>query len=219
MQSRLHKIPHCKIRFARYEKFRRFCGLGHTAQIAGFHEPAWYAVTWPPRHTRFASSPAGDPLAGRIGSVEETPASRYQDYIDRLQHLGVRITAQRVLVLDALASHGGHMTAEEIMRRIEQRHPRMNLATVYRTLDLLLSLGLVAQTDLGGGAASFELVGDEPHHHLVCERCNAVMELDDRVLAPVREQLLRQYGFQAHSRHIAIFGLCRECRKAQPGAR
>ncbi len=138
----------------------------------------------------------------------------YQGYIERLRALGVRITPQRVMVLEALARRDGHMTAEEIMQQVGERHPGMNLATVYRTLDMLVSLGIVAQTDLGGGATSFELVGDAPHHHLVCERCHSVAEMDDDILATIREQLLRQYGFQAHSRHIAIFGLCRACRLA-----
>jgi Fur family ferric uptake transcriptional regulator len=146
--------------------------------------------------------------------VDSSVTSTYQVYVERLRTLGVRVTPQRVMVLEALASRDGHMTAEEIMQHVAKRHPGMNLATVYRTLDMLVTLGIVAQTDLGGGATSFELVGAEPHHHLVCERCNAVAELDDDILAPIREQLLRRYGFQAHSRHIAIFGLCRVCRLA-----
>jgi Fur family ferric uptake transcriptional regulator len=153
-------------------------------------------------------------LAERIGKVDERATLSYQGYVERLRTLGVRITPQRVMVLEVLAGRDGHMTAEEIMQLVAERHPGMNLATVYRTLDMLVSLGIVAQTDLGGGATSFELVGNEPHHHLVCVGCNAVAELDDNLLAPIREQLLRQYGFQAHSRHFAIFGLCRACRQA-----
>lgn len=153
-------------------------------------------------------------LAERIGNVNQPATLGYQGYVERLRALGVRVTPQRVMVLEALAGRDGHMTAEEIMQRVAKRHPGMNLATVYRTLDMLVSLAIVAQTDLGGGASSFELVGAEPHHHLVCEECNAVAELDDELLAPIREQLLRQYGFQMRSRHIAIFGLCRACRLA-----
>lgn len=133
------------------------------------------------------------------------------EYRERLRRLHVRVTPQRLLVLEALAAQGGHRTAEAILRWVAVRYPAMNLATVYRTLDLLISVGLVVQTDLGGGAASFELVGESPHHHLICERCGAVQDLDDTLFAALREELFERYGFRAHSRHFAIFGTCRQC--------
>ncbi len=141
-------------------------------------------------------------------AVTETP-------IERLRRLRVRVTPQRLLVLEALAAHGGHVTAEEILRWAEQRYPAINIATVYRTLDVLTSAGVVSQTDLGGGASQFELVGDAPHHHLVCERCGSVTEIDDGELGPLRESLLQRYGFLALSRHVALFGLCEQCREEE----
>jgi Fur family transcriptional regulator, ferric uptake regulator len=132
----------------------------------------------------------------------------------RLRALCVRVTPQRLLVLEALAAHGGHMTAEEVMRWAAPRSSGLNLATVYRTLELLVSLGMVAQTDLGGEATAFELVGRAPHHHLVCERCGAVIEMDDSLFQSLRSDVLRRYGFDARSRHIALFGLCRDCQSA-----
>lgn len=129
----------------------------------------------------------------------------------RLRHLGLRVTPQRLLVMQALASGAGHLTADEIMHWTAERYPAINLATIYRTLDLLTSVGLVTQTDLGSGVAHFELVGDTLHHHLICEHCGKMMEVDDALLAPVRERLLRDYGFRASARHIALFGRCEHC--------
>jgi Fur family transcriptional regulator, ferric uptake regulator len=106
------------------------------------------------------------------------------------------------------------MTAEEVMRWAAPRSSALNLATVYRTLELLVSLGMVAQTDLGGEATAFELVGGAPHHHLVCERCGAVIEMDDDLFQSLRSDVLRRYGFDAQSRHIALFGVCRDCQCA-----
>jgi Fur family ferric uptake transcriptional regulator len=125
----------------------------------------------------------------------------------------VRVTPQRLLVLEALAAHGGHMTADEVLRWAAPRSSALNLATVYRTLELFVSLGLAAQTDLGGEAAAFELVGGAPHHHLVCERCGGVIEMDDSLFQSLREGVLRRYGFDARSRHIALFGVCRDCQR------
>jgi Fur family ferric uptake transcriptional regulator len=142
-------------------------------------------------------------------------ASARVTFSARLRRLRLRVTPQRLLVMEALAAGQGHMTADEIMRWAAERSPAINLATIYRTLDLLVSVGLVTQTDLGAGAAQFELVGDSLHHHLVCERCGAIAELDDALIAPMRERLLHQHGFRASSRHMAIFGTCRACLEAE----
>src|SRR5260370_22233762 len=91
-------------------------------------------------------------------------APRREEFIERFRRLGLRVTAQRVLVLEALAAAGGHMTADEIMRWVAERYPAINLATIYRTLDLLTSVGLVAQADLRGGASHFQLVGPTLPH-------------------------------------------------------
>jgi Fur family transcriptional regulator, ferric uptake regulator len=158
------------------------------------------------------------PLSARIqgGHMQSDLAhgsSDPQTLARRLRALRVRVTPQRLLVLEALAAHGGHMTAEEVMRWAVPRSSGLNLATVYRTLELLVSLGLVAQTDLGGEATAFELVGGAPHHHLVCESCGAVIEMDDSLFQSLRSEVLGRYGFDARSRHIALFGVCRDCQR------
>jgi Fur family transcriptional regulator, ferric uptake regulator len=145
-------------------------------------------------------------------------SANLQTLARRLRGMGVRVTPQRFLVLEALATHGGHMTAEAVLRWAALRSADLNLATVYRTLELLVSLGLVAQTDLGGAATAFELVGDAPHHHLVCERCGAVIEMDDSLFQALRADVLRRYGFDAQSRHIALFGLCHDCQRRDASA-
>ncbi len=144
-----------------------------------------------------------------------THETRHESPTERLRRLGVRVTPQRLFVLEALELNSGHMTAEEIMQWASRRYPALNLATVYRTLDLLIQVGLVAQTDLGGGAASYELVGDSPHHHLACERCGAVIEMDEALLEGLRDEALRVHGFHAHPRHLAIYGVCRACWEAE----
>jgi Fur family ferric uptake transcriptional regulator len=147
-------------------------------------------------------------------ALQSHSSSQQEELGRRLRHLGLRVTPQRLLVMQALASDSGHMTADEIMRWTAERYPAINLATIYRTLDLLTSVGLVTQTDLGSGAAHFELVGDTLHHHLICEHCGDMVEVDDALLAPVRERLLRDHGFRASARHIALFGACKQCLEA-----
>lgn len=159
-----------------------------------------------------------------VGTQQHPDEHLPEEYVAQLRRMGVRVTPQRLLVLEGLASSGGHMTADALLQWAAQRYPALNLATVYRTLDLLVAHGLVAQTDLGSGVSYFELVGESPHHHLVCERCGAVSDLDAELLAPLTQRLLDTYGFHANLRHVALFGTCRACQaasetKAQPAPR
>jgi Fur family ferric uptake transcriptional regulator len=115
-------------------------------------------------------------------------------------------------VFEALARMGGHRTAEEIYEVVRIQYPSVNLSTIYRNLDLGVELGLVTETDLGGGTRRFELVRAGRHHHLICQRCGAIAELADDLLEPLRVALQERYGFLARMDHFAIFGTCARCR-------
>jgi Fur family ferric uptake transcriptional regulator len=114
------------------------------------------------------------------------------------------------MVAEVLAGHEGHLTMEEILSKVTERHPSTNKTTVYRTLELLSSLGMVAVTDLGMGRLEYELQSHR-HHHLICEKCHTRIEVDDSFLEPLRVRLLEQYGFTANLGHFALFGICPSC--------
>jgi Fur family ferric uptake transcriptional regulator len=128
---------------------------------------------------------------------------------DRLRRVGQRVTPQRLVILDALRP-GEHLSADDVFARVEPLLPAVNRSTVYRTLELFNELGLVSVTDLGGGARVFELIG-EPHHHLICHRCGALLELDDDLVEPLRAGIRARYGFAPAIDHLALFGFCAVC--------
>jgi Fur family transcriptional regulator, ferric uptake regulator len=68
----------------------------------------------------------------------------------------------------------------------------------------------VSMTDLGGGARQFELI-DDLHHHLICHRCGAILELDDDLVDPLRDGIRARYGFAPAIDHLAVFGFCSVC--------
>jgi Fur family ferric uptake transcriptional regulator len=128
---------------------------------------------------------------------------------------GVRLTPQRLMVLEVLAEHAGsHITADKILAAVVARYPYVDKTTVYRTLDLLRDHSLVVMTDLGGGKLEYELVS-QPHHHIVCKQCGYTVELDDATLDPLRRLVEQQYGFQPCFDHFALFGVCRACQEQQ----
>ena len=135
------------------------------------------------------------------------------ELIKALKNKGLRMTPQRAIIFEAIETLEGHLTAEAIFEEVQQVNPYINLATIYRTLDLLQELNLMTQTNLGRGRTFFALKDHCSHHHLVCEACGRVEEFCDDVLDPVRARLEAQYGFEAHTDHISIFGLCKACQK------
>ncbi len=130
---------------------------------------------------------------------------------ERLQELGYRLTPQRSMVLSAIEGSPDHISTEEIYEQVKAKYPNVNISTVYRTLELLRELGMVTQTDLGEGRVRYHPAERGHHHHLICSRCGRIFELDESLLYPLKEALLREYGFMADLRHLAIFGRCRDC--------
>jgi len=133
--------------------------------------------------------------------------------VNKLNELGYRLTPQRVMILSAIENSENHISAEEIYAQIAAKYPQVNISTVYRTLELLKRLGLVTETDLGGGRVSYHPADRGHHHHLVCQECGAIIDLDEAVLASLKDTLLREYKFIADLRHLAIFGRCTKCSK------
>lgn len=140
-----------------------------------------------------------------------TPA----DLAARLREVGQRVTPQRLMILGAFAQPGEHLTAEEVYLRVELLTPALNRSTVYRTLELFRDIGLISETDLGGGVRQYELLDDGRHHHLICRGCGEMIELDDALVEPLRERIQQQYGFSAGIDHLALFGLCAVCAAAR----
>ncbi|NNJ13087.1 transcriptional repressor [Chloroflexales bacterium ZM16-3] len=139
--------------------------------------------------------------------------SDYDELIHSLRERGHRLTPQRRLVLEALQHGDHHMSADEISQTIIAHYPSISVdpTTIYRTLRWLRDVNLVSETSLGQNHMVYALLGSDDHHHLVCENCNGVIEIDPSILEPVRRELQARYGFAARLAHISIFGLCARC--------
>ena len=133
-------------------------------------------------------------------------------FAEQLRKRGFRVTAQREAVLAALHELEGLVTAEEIFERVQAQTAPVDRSTVYRTLDLLEGIGLLAVVDSGDAQRRYELLRVEaPHHHLRCTRCGAIIPVDYAVFEPLFEELRRTTGFVVTSSSLTIPGLCARC--------
>jgi Fur family transcriptional regulator, ferric uptake regulator len=127
-----------------------------------------------------------------------------------LRNRGLRLTAQRQLVLDAVHELG-HATPDQVHARVAARAAGVNITTVYRTLELLEDLGLVTHTHLSHGAPTYHARTEDQHLHLVCRACGRVEELAPAALDPIVDALHAERGFRVDVGHVALFGTCGRC--------
>jgi len=123
---------------------------------------------------------------------------------------GGRVTTCRRAILETFLGVGGHVTAEALTAKVQVAQPDVHGSTVYRFLDELERLGVVDHVHLGHGPAVYHLASDA-HHHLVCQRCGAVVEIPEEVFAGLRARLADDFGFAVEPRHFAVTGRCRAC--------
>lgn len=139
-------------------------------------------------------------------------------FIKLLQSKGLRVTEQRLLILDAVcqgSTDKGHIAVGDILLRVKETAPEIDPSTVYRTLDLLCELGVVAANTIHDGSTVYELVGQTPHHHLICTVCGREYEISHAAFAPLFAQIERDYDFSVNARHLMIEGVCENCKKPE----
>jgi Fur family transcriptional regulator, stress-responsive regulator len=129
-----------------------------------------------------------------------------------LRRHGYRVTAQRLVIAEALGQSPRHLSAEEVMAAVAERLPNVSLPTVYAALDALEDAGLVRRAATGRGAALYD--AGPAHHHLVCRRCGAVADLDAEVGLEPALAGAASHGFAAEGAEVVARGLCRRCRAA-----
>ncbi len=142
----------------------------------------------------------------------------------KMKKAGLRLTAPRLSIIDVLIHSDNHPSAEEIylaLRRQYKKHT-IGLTTIYRTLDILVQLGIVYKFDFGDGRTRYELSegpnGFHHHHHLVCNGCGHIVDYTDfideekELLDRTEKGLAKKYNFSIHHHLIQFYGLCEHCR-------
>ncbi len=140
----------------------------------------------------------------------EEASSAAPSWQTKLREGGYRLTAQRQLVLEAV-SRLGHASPEDVYSEVRETAHAVNISTVYRNLELLEELGLVAHAHLRHGAPTYHATTEAPHVHLVCIRCDAVEAVPTDLVDELVSRLDRERGFRVDVRHVTFSGLCREC--------
>lgn len=125
----------------------------------------------------------------------------------KLKQKGYRITQSRLSILSEIESHP--LTAAEIHKKLTKRHIRIDLTSVYRTLELLTTMGEVEIMHTGDGSLRFER-SNSHHHHLICDTCGSIGDITIQEDAFIKE-VTRKSRFQVKKHSLEFFGLCVNC--------
>jgi Fur family ferric uptake transcriptional regulator len=147
----------------------------------------------------------------KLGTLSDMPLDSMQG---SLRQRGVRLTRQRQILLDLIDKSGEHLDAERLFQLAKERDPKLNRVTVYRTLKMLKTGGLVDELDLmhhEGDQHYYETRLKQEHAHVICLRCGKVEEFFGEPLQRLRRQIETHFGFQVLLARTEVGGYCSHC--------
>ena len=141
-----------------------------------------------------------------------------EKFKEMLKEKGLKVTNQRLLVLEVLADHRDkHMTAEDIYELVKEDYPEIGLATIYRTVQLLREMQLVDRINLDDGCLRYEISdlfdgeSKHHHHHLICKTCGKVVPFEEDLLDELELLVEQETGFHVSDHELKFYGQCEEC--------
>ncbi len=133
-----------------------------------------------------------------------------QRFLDFLETKALRMTDQRMAIIDTVFSTNEHFTADQLLEWSAQRDSSVSRATVYRTLPLLTESGLVREMDFGKDYKFYDPnYADHPEHsHIICKDCEKIVEFESEQIAQLESEIVRKLGFSVASQQLQISGSC-----------
>lgn len=141
----------------------------------------------------------------------------------KLKECGYRLTEGRKEIINLLTETKEHLSAEEIYLKVHAIYPAIGLTSVYRTLDVLVNMGVIQKFDFGDGRSRYEIIdrhdNKDHHHHLVCTQCKKIINYKDfideeiELLKKIEKTLSEKYKFEINNHLIQFYGLCSQCKQ------
>lgn len=141
--------------------------------------------------------------------------SRFETIIRKLRENGHKVTPQRLAIVRQLTHGEGHPSVEDIYDRIKKDFPTMSLATVYRNIVLIKSLGEVLELGFADGSNRYDGNKPYPHPHVICIRCKKIVDPDLDSLDEMKNEVASETDFKILNHRLDFFGICGNCMKTE----
>jgi Fur family peroxide stress response transcriptional regulator len=136
---------------------------------------------------------------------------RFETIVQKLKDHGHKLTPQRLAIVKILAKSEGHPSVEDIHARIKKDFPTMSLATVYRNILLIKSLGEVLELGFPDWSNRYDGNRPNPHPHVICIKCKKIVDPDLESLDEMKKEVAVETHFKILSHRLDFFGLCSDC--------
>lgn len=123
---------------------------------------------------------------------------------------GIAVTHQRQVLYEAMLGMAGHPSPEEVYARVKRKVPSISLATVYKNIHLFVESGVLREVSLHHGSQRVEM-NDGEHHHLVCSKCKAISDIDEKALGVLPKRKKLAGGFLVERYSVDVIGVCAKC--------
>lgn len=140
-------------------------------------------------------------------------AKDIQKFITKLKKNNIRMTSQRLAILEYLAIDGNHPTANEIYEALQNETPNMSVATIYNNLNFFKEAGILKELPFGDGSSRYDLT-ESRHYHAVCTNCGKVVDFDYPELENADSFIESQTNFKVVNHDFKVTGLCEMCKKS-----
>ena len=139
------------------------------------------------------------------------PQQRFESIVQKLREGNYKLTPQRLAVARILARSEGHPSVDAIHDQLQENFPTMSLATVYRNVMLIKSLGEVLEIGFPEGGNRYDGNKPYPHPHVICVRCKKIIDPELSSLKDVTREVMATSGFKILTHRMDFFGICSAC--------
>ncbi len=134
-----------------------------------------------------------------------------KDFKKIVRDMGLKVTHQRLAILETLNRGRKHVTAQEVFETVSQRDPEIGFATVYRFLKKLTEHKFASEVRMGGLPARYELSPKRHHDHLTCTECGRICEFENTSIESMQEKVASEFGFHLTGHVLELYGVCSSC--------
>ena len=133
-----------------------------------------------------------------------------------IRDLGLKVTKQRIVILQVLQNGRSHVTAQEVYEAVNQNNPEIGFATVYRFLRSLSENNFITEIRMGGLPARYEWADKDHHDHLTCVKCGSIREFENQIIEDMQKKISQNFGFQLTDHVLELYGICPACQIQPP---
>lgn len=130
-----------------------------------------------------------------------------------IRQIGVKVTDQRMAILQEILGGSDHVTAQEVYENVKSKAPEIGFATVYRFLRTLTDHKILSEVRIQGLPARYEWANKNHHDHITCSACGKISEFENEQIESLQTQIAASLGYQLTDHILELYGICNECQK------